>query len=99
MQGQLEAAAVDGRRIEPLVDDSGHLLGARFDDPGELALLARLGPGREHARGADHRVQLVAQLVTEVGQDLGIDVDDPGMAVGLVVPRRRAKLAEIVAHQ
>ena len=74
------------------------MLGAGLDDAGELALLARLGAGGQEAGGADDGVQLVAQLVAEVSQDVGVDVDDASVPVGVVVPRRFAELPELV-HQ
>ena len=99
MQRQLELSTLDGCRIEPLVDDPRHLLGAGLDDGGQLALLARLRTGGEQARGADHGVELVAELMAEVGQHVGIDMHDMlRMAVGAVPLGWSAELAKL-AHQ
>ena len=99
MQRELELTAFNGGRVEPLVDDSRYLLRSRLDDRGELALFARLGAGRQEAGRAHHRVQLVAQLVAEVGEHVRIDMNEVRvLAVGAFVLGRRTEFAEFV-HQ
>ena len=75
MKGELELAASDGRGVQHLVHDSRHLLGARLNDRRQLALLARLRPCGEQAGGADHRVELIPELMADVGEQLGVDLD------------------------
>ena len=100
MQRQLELAALHGHGVEHLVHDSRHLLGPGLDDGRELALFGRLGAGRKQARRPYHRVELVAQLVADVGKQIRIDLDQPMlMAVGALLRRRRCSDVTKFAHQ
>jgi len=49
MKGELEVAALYGRRVEHVVDQSSDLLGADLNDRRELALFARRRAGRQQA--------------------------------------------------
>ncbi len=66
---ELEAAGVDLREVEDVVDDAEQRLAARADDLGELAL-ARLQVGVEQqAAHPDHRVHRRADLVAHRRQE------------------------------
>src|SRR5258706_1319951 len=82
MKGELEVAALYGRGVEHVVDQSRDLLGADLNDRRELALFARGGASRQQARGAHHGVQLVAHLVSEVGEQLCVQHSGLGRPVG-----------------
>ena len=99
MQRELELATLDGDRVEHLVHDPGDLLGARLDDRRQVALLPRLRAGGKEAGRADHRVELIPQLVADVGQQLRIDLDQAmRMPVGVLLGGLRSNLAKL-SHQ
>ena len=99
MERELELAGPDGGRVEHVIDDPRHLLGAGLDDRGELPLLTRLRARGEKARRAHDRVELVAQLVPDVSEQLGVDLDRAVMTVRLAVGRRRRSYVLELAHQ
>ena len=84
---------------QPYTPASG-LLVIASDATNELALFGRLGDGRKQARRPYHRVELVAQLVADVGKQIRIDLDQPMlMAVGALLRRRRCSDVTKFAHQ
>ncbi len=89
VQSELEVAAVQRDPVQDIVHDPGDLFGPGLDDGCQLPLLAGLGPGRQQAGRAHDRVELRAELVTEVGQELDVDLDLALVAVDLAVGRGR----------
>jgi len=89
MQRQLELPALDGHRVEDVVDDARDLLGRGLDDRRELALLAGLGARGQEPGRPDHGVQLGAQLMTDVRPQLGVDLDRARVAVDVAVASHR----------
>src|SRR5438552_15542999 len=73
MESELEVAAVDCRRVEHLVHKSRELFRTGEHDRGQLALVAGRRGRRQQARRADDGVQLVAELVPEVDEQLGVE--------------------------
>ena len=66
---QLQAAGVDLREVEDVVDDAEQRLAARADDLGELALARRQVGVEQQAAHADHRVHRRADLVAHRRQE------------------------------
>src|SRR3979490_1478349 len=97
MPSELELSPRKAGRVEYVVDDSGHLLGARFNDRGELALLTRLGSNRQQARRAHDGVELVAKLMADIGQQLEVDLDRALLRVSRRMDGR--VLPDVIAHQ
>jgi hypothetical protein len=75
MQRQLELATLDDRGIEHPLDQPGDLLGSNLDDRCKLAFFGGRCSHRQQAGGAKNGVELVAELVTEIGQQLAVDFD------------------------
>src|SRR5436309_13337075 len=73
MESELEVAAVDCRRVEHLVHKSRELFRSGEHDRGQIALVAGGRGRREQARRADDGVQLVAELVPEVDEQLRVE--------------------------
>src|SRR5262249_5768696 len=94
----LELAAFDRHRVEHVVDDACYLLRAGLDDRRELALVAALGAGGQQAGGPHDRIQLVAQLMPDVGPEVGVDLDDAVVTVDLALISLRVDVPELV-HQ
>ena len=100
MQGQLELTVLDACRVEDLVHDSRDLLDTRLDDRRQLALFARLRPAGQQAGGADHRVELIPQLVADVIEKLRVDLDRTvSVAIRALLWTFGAHLTELATHQ
>ena len=70
---QLEAAGFGAREVEDRVHHAQELAAGAPDDLGVLLLRRVQGGVEEQARHAQHAVEGRAQLVADVGQELGLD--------------------------
>jgi hypothetical protein len=70
VEGQLEVSALNHGGVEDVVEEPCDAIGAGLGDCRKLALLAGRRDRRQHARGHDDGVELVAQLVSEVRQQV-----------------------------